>query len=49
MGKTEAAGAQLTTRELLFREDCRMGAAAFYRFLLNLYSTPTEMAKLTSF
>ena len=28
---------------------CRLGAMVFYRFLLNLYSMPTEMAKLTSY
>jgi hypothetical protein len=30
-------------------EDCRLGAVVFYLFLLNLYSMPTEIAKLTSF
>src|ERR1035438_6334125 len=48
-GKRELPLTHLRRRRLLFWEDCHLGAEVFYRFLLNLYSTPTEMAKLTSF
>jgi hypothetical protein len=48
IGKTTAAAAVSATQKLRIWENYSLGTAVYYRFLLNLYSTPTEMAKLTS-